>query len=154
MATDIKSHIAKRLESAGSVYVNDLQALSEEALTRCPGGVARSPYDFTYEVIFLNKRIVTRLTGGDPGPFPQDGWMMAPSEFKSKDQCIADLEQSVKDVLDAWNAIPDDKVCEAFGPASALDLASLSATHMSYHDAQLNYIQAMNGDAEMHWNLN
>jgi len=137
---------------AGEVYAKDLQALSEDALARCPGGVARSPYDFTYEVIFLNRRIVTRLTGGDPGAFPSDGWMTAPGEFKSKDQCIADFEASVKDVLAAWNAIPEEKLGEAYGPATAVELASLSATHMSYHDAQLNYVQAMNGDADMHWN--
>lgn len=151
MATDLKTHLTDRVQQAAKVYVNDLQAMPEDLLANSPGGVARTPYDFTYELVFVNKRILTRLQGGDPGPFPQDGWMTAPDEFKSKEKCIADFEKSVNEVLTVWEEIPEEKIHETYGPATGVDLVSLCGTHISYHDAQLNYLQAMNGDGDMHW---
>ena len=35
---------------------------------------------------------------------------------------------------------------------SKFDLAQMSAVNTLYHDGQLNYFQALHGDAEMHWN--
>ena len=155
MAT-LKEHLTGRLEFAKSAYVGDLQAMDEEHLTTSMGGSARTPADFTYEVVFLNLRISKRLRGEDPGPYEFKGWMKAPEEFAKKDRIIEQFSASVDEVLNALRKVPEDemstKIETPTGDTNVVDLASLAATHISYHDAQLNYIQTMNGDEEMHWN--
>lgn len=155
MDTNIKAHIATRISVALDEYVKDLQALDEPSLAKPPGGVARSPYDFTYEVAFVNRRIATRLRGGVPEKFAQEGWIVAPEQFRSKDALIKEIQESTTAVLDAWNALPESQAFESIatpsGETNAVALASMCATHMSYHDAQLNYLQALLGDDELHW---
>jgi hypothetical protein len=34
---------------------------------------------------------------------------------------------------------------------SKFALAHLASIHMMYHDGQLNYIQSLHGDGEIHW---
>ncbi len=156
MGVDIKGHIAERISNAGSCYAGDLQAMSEELLGRSPGGVARTPYDFTYEVIFVNRRLATRIKGEDPGPANVNGWIVAPEEYKNKERILSDFNESVQQVLSAWNGLAEDQLEREIplpqgDPTSPIKLASLCASHITYHDAQLNYIQAMQGDGEMHW---
>lgn len=151
----IKEHIAKRIEQARDVYAKDLDALEEARLAQSLGGAARTPYDFTYEVVFVNWRIAKRLRGEEPEPYNPEGWITAPEDFKNRQVMRDALLSSANDVLDAWATVPEDRVSLEIetpgGRQTALQLASLCATHMVYHDAQLNYIQSLVGDDEMHW---
>lgn len=151
----IKTHIAERISSARDTYLKDLEAIDEPSLGQSPGGVARSPFDFTYEVVFVNRRVSTRLRGGVPEPFDFESWMVAPEEFCSKETAIKELKDSATEVLDAWNALPEEDLFKVIdtpgGPTNPVKVASLCATHLVYHDAQLNYLQALLGDDEMHW---
>ena len=36
-------------------------------------------------------------------------------------------------------------------PMSRMAIAELPAIHMMYHDGQLNYVQTLNGDKDIHW---
>jgi len=46
----------------------------------------------------------------------------------------------------------DREVTAPWGaPFKALFLAGVVASHMEYHGGQVNYIQSLYGDAEMHW---
>lgn len=155
MATDLKTHIADSIREAKTLYLKDLAAMPAEQLAVSPGGLARTPYDFTYEVDHVNRRIAARLKGEEPPPYFADGWMRAPEEFKDKDAALKALEESTEDVLDAWEALEPDELDKPIqtpgGETTALELGSLAAKHLMYHCAQLNYVQALHGDAEMHW---
>jgi hypothetical protein len=37
------------------------------------------------------------------------------------------------------------------GTANALEYAMICVYHMGYHDAQLNQVQTIKGDTQMHW---
>lgn len=152
---DIKAHIEERLVRGLELYVKDFEAIDEADLMRSPGGNARSPIDFTYEVAFVNQRIAARLKGQEPEAWTFEGWIEAPEEFKSKQVAIERLKSSTQEVIELWNAMPAED-CEKeietpTGPTSALKLTSLCASHLVYHDAQLNYLQSLLGDDEMHW---
>ena len=58
-------------------------------------------------------------------------------------------------ILAAWDEIPETDLEKVItlpkGETSPLDLASLTMSHLNYHDAQLNYVQAMSGDDKVHW---
>lgn len=151
-----KDHLLRNVEAAGGDYVKDLEALSEEQLGTSFGGVSRTAFDFTYEVHVINQRIAKRLRGQDPGPYPFEGWVMAPPEFKKKEQAVAETRGSFADVAEAFRAVPlenlEAKIPLANGTeTTAIDLVHMAAYHAGYHDAQLNFIQAMSGDGEVHW---
>ncbi|MBX3119082.1 MAG: DinB family protein [Fimbriimonadaceae bacterium] len=157
MAIDIKAHISDRIRTAAACYAGDLAAMSEEALANSLGGVARSPYDYTYEVIFVNRRFAARIRGEEPAPFKMDGWIMAPEEYKNRDYAVSEFNSSVQEVLDAWEALPEDQYERVIPlphgePTSPFKLAAHCASHITYHDGQLNYHQAALGDSDMHWN--
>ncbi len=154
-ARALKEHMTEQLTFARDSYLNDLSALEEPVLGKSLGGVARSAYDFTYEVVFVNKRIITRLKGGVPEKFDSEGWVMAPAEFRDKATAMAAIRETMNDVIQAWNAVPEEEIDRKIevpnGETSPFKLVDLCVTHASYHDAQLNFIQALTGDEDMHW---
>ena len=154
-AIAVKELISKQLESARDRYIKDFDAIDEPALGQSPGGVARSPFDFTYEVSFVNKRIAKRLRGEVPEVVDMTGWMRAPEEFRSKGVAIAEFKASTDEVITAWKAIPEGELTKKIelpgGDSSPFNMATLCLGHVTYHDAQLNYLQSLTGDDEMHW---
>ncbi len=154
-SADVKQHIRKRLESSSHLYAKDLEAIPEDQLLNSIGGVARTAVDFTYEVAFVNRRMAARIAGQALPDHNHDGWMKAPAEFSSKEACIAEFRGSVEALFQAWDGLAEDAleapIATPNGETTALNMASLAATHMSYHDAQLNFIQSFHGDDSMHW---
>lgn len=153
--SDLKTYTRARIAESTGMYIQDLEAMGAELLGRSPGGVARTAYDFTYEVVVVNRRVAARLRGEDPGPWPSEGWMMAPDEYKNKDFAVAEMKESSEEVLAAWDLLDPAAIEKPIvlpnGETNPLAMASLIATHAVYHDAQLNYLQAISGDGDMHW---
>lgn len=151
----LKEHLTGKLEFVKKAYAGDLRAMDEKLLTSSSGGSSRSAADFTYEIVTINKRISKRMRGEDPGEFKFDGWVKAPEEFQSKDAIVAGLEESMTEIIEAFANVPEDemfrKIETPSGETSPMDLAGFAVDHMTYHDAQLNFIQAMNGDEKVHW---
>lgn len=154
-AYDFKTKAQEAFKHSKDHYLDDLNAMSEEALTTSPGGCARTPADFTYEIIVINRRIEKRLKGEDPGPFQFEGWLKAPAELNNKQSLIAEFTSSCTAIEAALNAIAPDEMLRTIqlpkDTTTPYDLVRFTAYHMGYHDAQLNYIQALADDGEMHW---
>jgi len=155
MPLDLKASMAESLERVLRLYIKDLEAIDDVRLRQSLGGTARKPIDFTYEVALVNRRIAARMRGEDPGPFDADGWITAPDEFTGKAEAIAELSASGQEVLDAWNALGEDGLSQEIvtpgGSSNPFKMMMMAVTHTNYHDAQLNYVQSLLGDDEMHW---
>ena len=153
---DLKAFISEKLQSNLDLYLKDFEALSDDQLANSPGGVARSPYDFSYEVATVNSRVAMRLRGEEPPKMDSEGWMTAPEDFKDRAKAVAALKNSVNDLKSAWESLPEDKIhmdlkIPNWDGATPLSMTHMMASHMGYHGGQLNYIQTLHGDAEMHW---
>ncbi len=156
MATTLKGHLAKTFAKGLEYYAQNLAALSHAQLDASPGGAARAGYDFTYEVVVVHRRIAARISGRDPGPSPfGESWMLAPPEFRNPETAMAELRDSGKEVLAAFENVPEEglevEIPVPSGTTSPLAMMELACAHITYHDAQLNYIQALHGDEKMHW---
>lgn len=155
--SDAKQRIERHIHQAEEMFLKDIEALSEEQLSNSPGGTARPPYDFIYEIVLVNHRIAARVKGEDPGPWPgpENGFLTAPDEFKNKDGAIAQVKSSVADVIAAMHSVPDDELYREMdspmGKSSKGEQAEFAGVHMIYHDGQLNYVQSLNGDHAVHW---
>lgn len=154
MLIDVKDYAESSLRGARDRYIQDLEALTADQLDASPGGSARSPYDFTYEVVIVNRRFVNRLRGETPPPWPE-GWIVAPSEFRDKATAIAELRASVDEIFAEVDPVPaaeyDRAVPVSDGSMTTFALVCFVANHIMYHGAQLNYVQALLGDESMHW---
>lgn len=150
--SDLKDYMRKSLESTRDTYLKDLEAMSPELLTASPGGSARSAMDMTYEVAFFNRRMAKRMRGEPVEPFKFEGWMKAPADFTDPQGALRD---SMDELIAAWDATPDAELGRVIeipsGTTSPFDLAYFAIRHVNYHDAQLNYIQSLQGDDKMHW---
>ncbi len=150
-AIDIISYVSKELTESVTAYKKDLRALPASALANSPGGSARSPYDFTYEVVVVNERAAKRLTGEDPGPWPYTSWVTAPDEWQDIDRLCAALDDTATILIDGMGNEPFRKVSVGGEEKAAFQLIAFLSMHVMYHSAQLNMIQAMLGDDVMHW---
>lgn len=155
MATSLKEYLTTRLKTHAKMYVEDLEASDEAILGAALGGSARTPYDFTYEVVVVNRRVSMRMKGEDPGILPQDGWIKAPAEFCSKAVAVKEFRESADDVIAQFEKEPEGQIERVIplpkGETSPLDLVTLSVHHWNYHDAQINYVQSLSGDEKVHW---
>jgi hypothetical protein len=135
-------------------YESDLKALSEEARSQSPGGVARSPYDFTYEVAVVFDRMAKRIKGLPVDP-PSGDWMKAPAEFTNLENAVSHLHNSGTAFAELLDSLADDEfdreIAMGANPWTLFDIASMSVFHVNYHDGQLCYLQSILGDGEMHW---
>jgi len=144
--------LKKLIQDALQCYLDDLDALSNEDLAYSPGGTARCPFDFSYEVAYVNHRVAARLRGEDPGawPYAEGEWAAAPDEYRSRDAIATYLKQSTQAVLEALGDATRE-VSLPSGPKSAFEFAMIVPTHLEYHLAQLNYLQSIRGDSKVHW---
>lgn len=137
------------------MYLEDLEASPPEVLSHAPGGAARCPYDYTYEVVLINRRLAKRMRGDDPGPFAKEGWLRAPDGFRTKETATSEFRESSADLIAAFESEPEGDFERVIplpkGETSPLDLATLTISHWTYHDAQINYVQAMFRDEAVHW---
>ena len=137
------------------MYLQDLEAMSHAHLDSGAGGASRSSYDMTYEVVLVNKRILSRLKGEEPTVTMPEGWTIAPDAFRNKEAAMGEFGESMDALIGAWDALPEDqigrKIETAMGESSPYDLVALAAYHAAYHDAQLNYVQAIREDEKVHW---
>jgi hypothetical protein len=153
MEFDIKGHLRERLDEAAKLYITDLTALPDDALGTVMGGVARTVYDFTFECVNVNTRMAASIMGS-PLPRPSDDEFKAMAgQMDTKQKAIDGIRSSTNALIDAWMALDDiNKEIPAFGGTrKCIDMVSLCAGHMMYHDGQINFIQALRGDGEVHW---
>jgi len=146
----------KSIKHATSHYLQDLDAMSEDQILNSAGGAARCPVDFTYETALVNRRLAARLSETEPPVMPDgDPWLVAPEELRSKAAITAFMKESCEVLLSAAQSIPESESGKLVGSPGreepAFALAEFASLHIMYHDAQLNFIQALNGDLAVHW---
>jgi hypothetical protein len=153
----LKEHLEKGIREAGDTFVKDLEAMPQDVLDRSPGGTARTPFDYSYEIAIINKRLAARLRGEDPGAwqFADVKWVTCPAEFRDKDKMVSFVSESFNEIHRAWSAFDEANLEKPIvlpkGETTALELGAMAFSHAVYHDGQLNYAQSMSGDDEMHW---
>ncbi|MBS1705558.1 MAG: DinB family protein [Armatimonadetes bacterium] len=148
---DLLKSVRENIQMAGANTIRDIQALSEEALSKSPGGGARAPYDYVYECVVVNQRLAKRMRGEDPGDWPFQGWAKAPEDFKSIDAAVQKFQESLNDLVTSLGDDVNRVVPTSEGDRPIWDLGQFAAIHMFYHDGQLNMVQAMHGDEQVHW---
>lgn len=153
--SDFKAFLSQKLDMVCHLFTKDMEALSHEQLGQSSGGCARTGYDIAFEIVTTNRLFAKIVRGGEMEPFKFEGWLVAPDDFKDKESALAEVRASFMEMKDSLLACPDDEINVTtdtpIGPKSRADIAFMSVYHGGYHSGQLNYIQTLNGDGDMHW---
>ncbi len=153
---DYRAHFSGWVINCAEFFAKDLAALTDEQYNNTYGGVTRSPRNIAAEVAVLTSGTVKLIQGGDVS-MPDDSVMQSvESELDTPAKAGHAVKAAALELAKAVKAASDEELAREitmpWGQAfSAYALAHLTATHIMYHDGQINYVQAINGDAEMHW---
>lgn len=142
------------LRSAFDMFRQDLEALPEEAYDRCFGGKARTVADIVHEVNLVNDHVRATVLGEPLFDWP-DGWITAPEGQRTKETVMAAFDASADMAVAAFDNMDGNQFTtplEADEPRSApRDRLRFLQIHCFYHMGQLNFVQTLLGDSEMHW---
>lgn len=137
------------------MFLQDLEALPEEAFTKSFGTATRTVADIVYEVNLVNDHICMAVRGEELPAWPS-GWITAPEDFQSKSAVIAGFNKSIASAIETFEALNEDEMerpmTTEHGPTNPYERAGIISKHMWYHSGQLNYIQTILGDDGWHWN--
>lgn len=153
----IKEQLSGAVRFMTESYVKDVAALGADKMSDAPGGSARVAWDYSYEVAFVGRRIAARLRMENPPEWPwKEGYAIAPEEFRTVDAISAELTAAGEEVCAAIMAADESTFRHewVFGEdfkMSGFQMAMHAVDHISYHLGQLNQLQMLNGDAEVHW---
>jgi uncharacterized damage-inducible protein DinB len=153
----IQQILVQNLDRAERFLLADVAAMSDGQLNASRGGAARKAYDLLYEIAGVNRWMAARLRGEDPGPrpFAEGAFPTAPPELCHKNRILSLLKESFKDLRVAFENLPPDSLLEPMPnserPVTPLETIIVAASHTFYHDGQLNYMQALDGDSAIHW---
>ena len=153
---DASTLLKGQIEDVAKMYVQDLEALTEEQILGTPKEPARKAVDFTYECAFVNNRVARRCQGLENEPWPFEDWVTAPAELQSKAAIVAHFQDSIANLLAAVESSNGEALNKEIElpngeTTTPLKMLNFMPIHMAYHNGQLTYIQALHGDMEMHW---
>lgn len=137
------------------MLLKDASYIPEENLGYCAAGCAKTAAQILREIAKTNWEIAAAIKGAETG------------------EAVEKLAKQIEDAstLDALSRLvreSADAVCGAIDSHSEADLGNmirmpwgamfplgqaifLPASHMTYHDGQINYIQLLLGDSKFHW---
>ena len=154
---DLKAQLRESTERSHRLLTNDLKAIAADRTNDSPGGCARTAVNIVAECASVNAMVATILGGAEftrPAREEREAFL---NSFDTAEKALAYLDQETEKLMSAIDALDentmgDESSFSPFGrPMTRFGLASLPAMHMMYHDGQLNYIQSLHGDGEMHW---
>lgn len=110
--------------------------------------------DYTLECAVFARKVAAALRGGSHPGIPEEKWEAAWRGLTLEEAC-AEVQAATDELIDAWNSMPAGELTKPisgfFGEHQAHQMVFYVIQHFSYHDGQVNYVQALNGDGAMHW---
>ncbi|MBB6049717.1 DinB family protein [Armatimonas rosea] len=135
-------------------FQQDIENLPEEVFVKSLGGKARTAADIAYEVRLTNERLCRDLLR-QPSTDTPSGWAVAPEELHSKEATRRSFQASAEAVVQILEGMSVEEIEEivpgVLGEASRADHCRSMIVHLFYHSGQLNFIQTLLGDSEIHW---
>ena len=153
---DAKGYLTGWVQGLTGMYCADINALPADKLTTSPGGVARSPQHISAEVVGLCKWTSAKLRGEEPEEKSEADFEKYAATLDTHESICSAIQAATAEFNEALQSAPTDRLNAVVTPPWKMDaplymIALIAANHIWYHDGQLNYLQALNGDDKMHW---
>jgi uncharacterized damage-inducible protein DinB len=137
------------------LLVKDTGYIPEDKLPWCPLGCAKTAADILREIAESNVRISAAVGGEQQGAAEQEfaKKVEQASGLDELGELVKESARIVCRVLDGLTEADLQKIRPMPWGAPYLlgEAIFLPASHMTYHDGQINYIQTLLGDSRFHW---
>lgn len=132
---------------AAETMCKDASFIPSEMLDWSPMDYGKSVNAILSECARLNMTLVAVLRGETP----VEG--EAGVDFEALKGCVVASARHICDTIDAMSdeALEDEVQMPWGAMMSSVEAIMLAASHMNYHDGQINYIQLLLGDTKFHW---
>lgn len=151
---DTKEKTLNSLKRVYRFFLQDMENLPPEVFEKSLGGKARTVADIACEVRLSNDRLYRDLLG-QPSNEQPNGWAIAPEDARTKEAAIRLFQASSEQVLGVIEGMSLEEVETVvpgvLGDASRADHCRAMTVHLFYHSGQLNFIQTLLGDSDIHW---
>jgi hypothetical protein len=146
---------AKLVEQVKDAHHHLLVALKytpDDRLDWVPMGKAKTPREIAVECAMVYKGVVSLIRGGTIDAPAQE---MEPGDQATREGLLKLLDDSLQEFVAAAEGLTQEQLGEKRQAPWAEDtvagLLGKTQFHTIWHVGQLNYIQALWGDADMHW---
>jgi hypothetical protein len=152
---DAKTIATNSLKGACRVFLQDLQALPDDAFDKCFGGKARTVADIVFEVNLVNDHIGMLMRGEEAFPWPDEGWIKAPADFRTKEAVVDAFQKSSERIVATAESFTSEEFEEVIKTddreTNRFERCRFMTLHLWYHSGQLNFIQTLLGDDGWNW---
>lgn len=148
---DIRDSAKHILTEVTEALVRAMRATPDDKLRWSPGGAARSALAIFVECATSNMWFARLLRAEEVSGFPEAD----ASQFPDLQSALDLMEESHRQVLEAISAVEDAgltrELTMPWGERMSIaQLLFLPSYHIDYHYGQVNYLQTIWGDTEMH----
>jgi hypothetical protein len=144
------------IKETSFLLMKDFDATPDVMLTSKVNDCGRSAIEVTRELAVFNTMIL-KVLNGEPVNMMEDMNMEAAAAAQpDRDSVRAGYEASINALVEKCAAFTDEdwagKVMAPWGAeVTRAHMASWVSYHCMYHCGQVNFIQVMHGDNEVHW---
>ena len=157
--SEIVEQAVSYAESAKTRLIHALESVPDDKLTWSPSPTAKTPLAIAAHAGMSNSNFASLLRG-DPMPdlpFEKLMAMMAEAEnaIKTREEAVQIIEVKSAEAIAALNGLTQARIGEEvqtpFGSMSVKFIMTIIGRHMDSHAAQIDYLQTIWGDQQMHF---
>lgn len=153
---DAKAMLNGWLHGVTHMFATDIQAIPEDKWNVNFGGCTRPTSELAADGIGLLYWVTEAIRAEGTPTLPADASEKLAAACSTRAGALEKLEQGSKMLSEALMGASEETLMKtAMAPwnmeAPLYSFAEIAASHLWYHDGQLNYIQCLLGDGAYHW---
>jgi hypothetical protein len=151
---DARAYLNGWLQGVTGMYLADVAALPEDKWTATFGGCTRPASELTGDALnFL--AWTTHVLKGEAAPDMRETMGPMIARCGTKESASEAMKEVTAAFSAAFMAASDEAlnatVAVPWGESPLFGICNTAVSHIWYHDGQLNYIQSLLGDDQVHW---
>ncbi len=155
-AIDARGYLSGWLQGLQGMYTADINAIPDDKWKDTFGGCTRSACELTADAVAFTDWVARAINGDVDPNYNPDTMKVFVDRCSTKEGAVAGLQQHCTALFNAITTASDDDLQRTITAPWGMDtpafmLAHIAVSHLWYHDGQLNYIQSLLGDGQVHW---
>ena len=151
----VQQQAARMTRQAWESLMRTAEFVPDDKRNWIPQGKARTFHDFLAECVIIADWSAHFLETGQFPPFDPEAYNRSRAELDTLEKIKAAGQPAVERCCAAAEAVPDEKLEESHElpwgmTMTVADLLFMTYWNITYHWGQVNYIQMLLGDTEMH----
>jgi hypothetical protein len=153
---DARAYLIGWLKGLSGMYIADIKAMPADQWNKSQGGCTRPASALTADALSLMLWTVDALSGKVGGHYDEATMKQLQDECETPEAAIAKMAEATDNLASAIARASDETlntpITAPWGmPAPLFTIAQAAVSHIWYHDGQLNYVQCLHGDGQVHW---